>query len=191
VSAAGDLCEHHARLAADLGRETVVNGEQAKRRSARQRIPVVAETEPLELTSHTSARPSAVRPALALTAAEEVETIRRVLLEAASNTTRESWATCTCPECGKSFRQEISIPDHGARIKAVETLLREGLGRVGEAAGAPAVTLPRDQADVERLTWSQMKALAEIHEPDLIRLEVASLSAPQRNVLREALAATA
>jgi hypothetical protein len=191
VSAAGDLCEHHARLAADLGRETVVNGEHVKRRSARQRIPVVAETEPLELTSHTSARPSAVRPALALTAAEEVETIRRVLLEAATNTTRESWATCTCPECGKSFRQEISIPDHGARIKAVETLLREGLGRVEEAAGAPAVTLPRDQADVERLTWSQMKALAEIHEPDLIRLEVASLSAPQRNVLREALAATA
>lgn len=25
------------------------------------------------------------------------------------------------------------MPDHGARIKAVETLLREGLGRVGEA----------------------------------------------------------
>ena len=48
----------------------------------------MAETEPLELTSHTSARPSAVRPALALTAAEEVETIRRVLLEAATNTTQ-------------------------------------------------------------------------------------------------------
>ena len=74
-----------------------------------------------------------MRPALALTAAEEVETIRRVLLEAATSTTRETWATCTCPECGKSFRQEISVPDHGARIKAVETLLREGLGRVGEA----------------------------------------------------------
>jgi hypothetical protein len=70
---------------------------------------------------------------LALTAAEEVETIRRVLLEAATCTIRETWATCTCPECGKSFRQEISVPDHGARIKAVETLLREGLGRVGEA----------------------------------------------------------
>jgi hypothetical protein len=73
----------------------------------------------------------------------------------------------------------------------VETLLREGLGRVGEAAEAPAVTLPRDQAGVERLTWSQMKALAEIYEPDLIRLEVASLNAAQRDVLREALAATA
>jgi hypothetical protein len=167
----------------------VVNGSHTKRRSARERIPVVAETEPL--TSQTSALPSAVRPALALAAAEEVETIRRVLLEAATNTTRESWATCTCPECGKSFRQEISVPDHGARIKAVETLLREGLGRVGEAAATPALTLPRDQAEAEKLTWSQMQALAEIHEPELIRLEVASLNAAQRGALRDALAATA
>ena len=66
-----------------------------------------------------------MRPALALTAAEEVETIRRVLLEAATSTTRQTWATCTCPECGKGFRQEISVPDHGARIKAVETLLEK------------------------------------------------------------------
>ena len=34
----------------------------------------------------------------------------------------------------EGLRQEISVPDHGARIKAIETLLREGLGRVGEAA---------------------------------------------------------
>jgi len=191
VSVADDLCEHHARLAEELGRESVVNGAHAKRRNARQRIPVVAETEPLELASRAPARPSAVRPALALAAAEEVETIRRVLLEAATNTTRDSWATCTCPECGKSFRQEISVPDHGARIKAVETLLREGLGRVGEAAATPALTLPRDQAEAEKLTWSQMQALAEIHEPELIRLEVASLNAAQRGALRDALAATA
>ena len=87
--------------------------------------------------------PSAVRPALALTAAEEVETIRRVLREAATSTSRQSWATCTCPECGNGFRQEISVPDHGARIKAVETLLREGLGRVGEAEFAERRCLAR------------------------------------------------
>ena len=75
---AGDLCEPHARLAEELGRETVIDGSHTKTRNARQRIRVTAETEPLELTSHTSARPSAVRPALALTAAEEVETIREV-----------------------------------------------------------------------------------------------------------------
>jgi hypothetical protein len=124
VSAAGDLCEHHSRLAEELGRETVVSGNNTKNRSARQRTPVTAETEPLELTSHTFARPSAVRPALALTAAEEVETIRRVLLEAATNTTRESWATCTCPECGKSFRQEISVPDHGDPCRRCMSLSR-------------------------------------------------------------------
>jgi hypothetical protein len=169
----------------------VLDGAHAKPRNARLRIPVAAEAEPLELASPASRLPASVRPALALTAAEEVETIRRVLLEAATNTTRESWATCTCPECGKSFRQEISVPDHGARIKAVETLLREGLGRVGEAATTPAVTLPRDQAEAEKLTWSQMQALAEIHEPELLRLEVATLTAAQRDVLRDALAATA
>jgi hypothetical protein len=161
VSVTGDLCEHHARLAEGLGRETVVNGSHMKRRSARQRTRVVAETEPLELAADTSARPSAVRPALALTAAEEVETIRRVLLEAATNTTRESWATCTCTECGKSFRQEISVPDHGARIKAVETLLREGLGRVGEA-DVPEPRMPASAADVEALSWREMKFIFAI-----------------------------
>jgi hypothetical protein len=82
--------------------------------------------------------------------------------------------------CGKGFRQEISVPDHGARIKALETLLREGLGRVGDAPEAAPTTLPRDQADIEKLSWSQMRALAEAYEPDLVRLEIASLSDAQR-----------
>ncbi len=129
----GEFCAYHAAMADQLGAETVVNGDQQKRRNARQRVPVVAESEPLELNATPPGVPAGVRPALALTAAEEVETIRRVLLEAATSTTRETWVTCSCPECGKSFRQEISVPDHGARIKAIETLLREGLGRVGEA----------------------------------------------------------
>ncbi len=85
VPTAGDLCEHHAGLAAELGRDTVANGDHTKKRSARQRTPVDAESEPLEVKSHAFGRPPAVRPALALTAVEEVETIRRVLLEAATN----------------------------------------------------------------------------------------------------------
>ena len=133
VATHGEFCAYHAALADELGDDVVANGDQTKRRNARQREPVIAESEPLELSPRSSKSPSAVRPALALTAAEEVETIRPVLLEAATSTTRETWATCTCPECGKGFRQEISVPDHGARIKAIETLLREGLGRVGEA----------------------------------------------------------
>ena len=39
------------------------------------------------------------------------------------------------------------MPDHGARIKAVETLLREGLGRVGEAE----IVEPKVPQSVEEL----------------------------------------
>ena len=129
----GQFCAYHAALADHLGNDAVANGDHTKQRNPRQRERVLAETEPLQPNASTSKSPSAVRPALALTAMEELETIRSVLLEAATSTTRETWATCTCPECGKGFRQEISVPDHGARIKAIQTLLREGLGRVGEA----------------------------------------------------------
>ena len=155
VATAGDLCAHHSQLADDLGRETVVNGEHAKQRNARGRAPVLAESEPVELTTRSTSSPSSVRPALALTAAEEVETIRRVLLEAATSTTRETWATCICPECQKTFRQEISVPDHGARIKAVETLLREGLGRVGEAEVVEP-KMPTSIAEVKGLGWTDV-----------------------------------
>ena len=126
VATTGEFCAYHAALAAELGSDPVETGQQTKRRNARQRVPVIAESEPLVLTSTSPGAPSGVRPALALTAAEEVETIRRVLLEAATSTTRETWATCTCPECGKGFRQEITVPDHGARIKAVETCCARG-----------------------------------------------------------------
>jgi hypothetical protein len=149
----------------------VLDGALAKQRNARLRRPVVAETEPLEQTATAAPRPSSVRPALALTAAEEVETIRRVLLEAATNTTRESWATCSCPECGKSFRQEISVPDHGARIKAVETLLREGLGRVGEAE-IPEPKMPSTLAEVEAMSWLDMKVVFAITYAEAIRAVV-------------------
>ena len=148
-------------MATELGRDTVVDGSHPRRRNARGRVPVPAESEPLEPASSQPASPSAVRPALALTAAEEVETIRRVLLEAATSTSRESWATCTCPDCGKSFRQEISVPDHGARIKAVETLLREGLGRVGEA-DVPTPRMPNTVAEVEAMSWQEMKLVFAI-----------------------------
>jgi hypothetical protein len=78
-----------------------------------------------------------------------------VLLEAATSTTRETWATCTCPECGKGFRQEISVPDRGARIKAVETLLREGLGRVGEA-DVIEPKMPTSVDEVKNLSWDEL-----------------------------------
>ena len=160
-------------MAAELGRYAVVDGRHAKRRNARGRVPIPAESEPLEPASSQPASPSAVRPALALTAAEEVETIRRVLLEAATSTSRESWATCTCPDCGKSFRQEISVPDHGARIKAIETLLREGLGRVGEAE-VPTPRMPDTVAEVEAMSWQEMKLVFALSHAQAISAFVES-----------------
>lgn len=109
-----------------------------------------------------------MRPALALTAAEEVETIRRVLLEAATSTTREMWATCTCPECGEGFRQEIAVPDHGARIKAVETLLREGLGRVGEAEVVEP-KVPTTAHEVKNLSWDELTLVMALSHATEIR----------------------
>ena len=53
------------------------------------------------------------------------------------------------------------MPDHGARIKAVETLLREGLGRVGEAEVAEP-RMPTSVAEVETLSWSEMKFIFAI-----------------------------
>jgi hypothetical protein len=62
-------------MADQLGQDVIMNGGQTKRRNARQRVPVIAESEPLELGASAAGTPSGVRPALALTAAEEVETI--------------------------------------------------------------------------------------------------------------------
>ena len=154
----GASCAYHSAMADELGIETATNGGPPKRRNARERSPVTAESEPLARATIGSSSPSGVRPALALTAAEEVETIRRVLLEAATSTTRETWATCTCPECGKGFRQEISVPDHGARIKAVETLLREGLGRVGEAEVVEPKT-PTSAVEWQSLSDAELNAI--------------------------------
>jgi hypothetical protein len=155
VGTEAGLCSYHARLREQLGEEAVANGRHSRRRNSRERLPVAAESAPLELAPRPSRTPSAVRPALALTAAEEVETIRRVLLEAATSTTRETWATCTCPECGKGFRQEISVPDHGARIKAIETLLRERLGRVRET-NIIEPKMPTSVDQVKALSWDEL-----------------------------------
>ena len=151
VATEGLYCAYHAAVSDELGS---VGPPPLKRRNARERIPVRVESDALELVPRLPGAPTAVRAELALTAAEEVETIRRVLLEAATSGSRESWATCTCPECGKSFRQEVAVPDHGARIKAIETLLREGLGRVGEAEVQPPTL--SSVSDVKSLSWDNL-----------------------------------
>jgi hypothetical protein len=194
-----EFCAYHAAMVEQRGQDVTMNGDQTKRRNARHRAPVVAGSEPLELTATPLGAPSGVRPALALTAAEEVETIRRVLLEAATSTTRETWATSTCPECGKGFRQEISVPDHGARIKAVETLLREGLGRVGEAEVVEP-KIPSSAEVVKNLSWddlnyvfalcyaSEMRAVVDDGGDSALRSKLETWEPEVRAMLARALA---
>jgi len=176
----------------------LANGDHTKTRNARQRLPVIAESDPLELNASAPSSPAAVRPALALTAAEEVQTIRRVLLEAATSSTRETWATCTCPECSKGFRQEISVPDHAARIKAVETLLREGLGRVREA-DVTEPKMPTSVDEVTNLSWDELNLVialscanetrAVVEQGDgALRLELERWEPDTRDTLARALA---
>jgi hypothetical protein len=76
----------------------------------------------------------------------------------------------------------------GSRNRAA---VSEGLGRPPQVEETPAPRLPATVAKVEALSWDDLRALAAIHEPDLIRLEIASLSEEQKRVLREALADSA
>jgi hypothetical protein len=129
-------------------------GGEARRRSDPSR-PVPADTDAatdsagrgragfgVQLESFGCRHPAAVRPALAQAAADELDTITAVLIDAATNTTRPVWTTPACPECGTQFRQEVHVPDHKARVAAVEVLLREGLGRPGQAEEPTQPTVP-------------------------------------------------
>jgi hypothetical protein len=58
-------------------------------------------------------------------------------------------------------------PDQGA----VETLLREGLGRVGEAEVAEP-RMPTSVAEVESLSWDEMKFIVAISYAQAIRAYV-------------------
>jgi hypothetical protein len=62
--------------------------------------------------------------------------------------------------CKPSVRL-AKVARNGARIKAVETLLREGLGRVGEAEVAEP-RMPASATEVEALSWSEMKFIFAI-----------------------------
>ena len=97
----------------------------------------------------------------------------------------------------KGFRQEISVPDHGARIKAVETLLREGLGRVGEAEVVEP-KIATSIAEVQALGWNELslifattyapaiRAVAD-HGDEALRTELQSWEPESRAALARAL----
>jgi len=145
-----------------------------------------------------------VSPRLAQATAESLAEIQEALLDAALGATGEHWESFACPDCGRKHRAQVDVPDLRARISAVEVLLREGLGRPGQAEEVPAtLRLPASVAAVERMSWQSLQALAGTFVLDelaateqrggeaLLRERVASLSEGERRVLREALPKTA
>jgi hypothetical protein len=195
------FCRQHERLAERYGEEAIRDGRYPRSRRPRQRAPLAARPE-ASYESNVSGvvSPAAVRPALAQAAADELETITTVLLDAATNTTRPVWTTPVCPECGAQFRQEVHVPDHKARVAAVEVLLREGLGRPAQAEEPTTPKLPESAAAIASMSWQDMQYFAAALLVDelatvqrdggetLLRDRVAALDADQRRVLRQALA---
>jgi hypothetical protein len=147
-----------------------------------------------------SSDPATIRPHLAEAAAEGLEGIRKTLLDAATGAVRDHWITFECGECGSRKRIEVPVPDVGARVAAIELLLREGLGRPAVAEEPPVLRVPKTVEAVEAMSWSDMKALfASLLVDEIasvqrdggeayLRGRVLALSPGERNALRSALA---
>src|SRR4051812_43544530 len=149
------FCRHHERLAEKHGEGVIREGRYPRMRTPRQAAPVEAQLGPQHASNggpsngSAAVTPAAVRPTLAQAAAEdELGTITAVLMDAATNTTRPVWTTPACPECRTQFRQEVHVPDHKARVAAVEVLLREGLGRPMQAEEPAKPSLPESVAGI-------------------------------------------
>ncbi len=93
------------------------------------------------------------------------------------------------------------MPDHGARIKAIETLLREGLGRVGEA-DVLEPRMPTSADEVKNLSTDELALViamscaneirAVVDQGDgALRLELQRWEPDTRETLARALAEVA
>jgi hypothetical protein len=165
-----EFCVHHDCLLAEHGAEALKQGlPRRKQARARWQPTIIAVSGDDSAVSNAgsassarrSADPSTVRPRLAEAAAENVDDIRRTLLEAATAASKPAWVEFECTDCGNRKRVEVPIPDVRARVAAIELLLREGLGRPAQAEEPPPLPqLPRNEAEARALDWDQLKALA-------------------------------
>jgi hypothetical protein len=174
VAAGSEFCVHHVTLVDQHGEEALRRGDYPRRRRANVNVaPLEVEAETPVVNDNGSVSPARVRPALAAAAASLNE-IQHALLDAALGATREYRVTRACSDCGKKERIPVNVPDVRSRVAAIELLLREGLGRPPQAEETLVPRLPATVAEVEALGWDELRALAAIHEPDLIRIEIAS-----------------
>jgi hypothetical protein len=167
------FCRHHERLVEKHGEEAVRAGRYPRTRTPRKTAALEAHLDSDHGSNGSGAvTPASVRPALAQAAADELGTITAVLMDAARNTTRPVWTTPVCPECGMQFRQEVHVPDHKARVAAVEVLLHEGLGRPGQAEEPTTPRLPDNVDAVQRMSWEDMQYLFAMTYADEIEAAV-------------------
>jgi hypothetical protein len=165
-----EFCVHHDRLLAEHGAEALKQGLPRRKQARGRRQPsiIAVSTDESAVSSEgaapsdrRSADPSTVRPRLAEAAAQNVDGVRRTLLEAATAASKPAWVEFECSDCGNRKRVEVPIPDVRARVAAIELLLREGLGRPAQAEEPPSLPqLPRSEAEARALDWGQLKALA-------------------------------
>jgi hypothetical protein len=137
-----EFCVHHDRLLAEHGAEALKQGLPRRKQARGRWQPTITAVSADEsavsskgsaVSARRSADPSTVRPRLAEAAAENVDDIRRTLLEAATSASKPAWVELECTDCGNRKRVEVPIPDVRARVAAIELLLREGLGRPAQA----------------------------------------------------------
>ena len=122
----GQFCAYHAALADHLGNDAVANGDHTKQRNPRQRERVLAGTEPLQPNASTSKSPSAVRPALALTAMEELEDDPLRPSRRRDQHNKRNMGDLHLPRVRQGVPGGNLVPDHGARIKAIQQFFARG-----------------------------------------------------------------
>ena len=107
-----EFCQFHGRLVAEHGVEALKAGAHlpAPRKRVVQTSVVAEETVQAAGNGSGALDPASVRPQLAVAAAESLDDIRRVLLEAATGANKNLWATINCKHCGRAGRYEITVP---------------------------------------------------------------------------------
>lgn len=78
-----------------------------------------------------------------------------------SETQKTTWVTIVCQECSKKRRYEVAVPqpNYMDRIKAIDMLATQGLGRPGQSA-KPPVSLDRTRAELEQASDEELLLIA-------------------------------
>jgi hypothetical protein len=141
------FCNAHKALLEEHGEEAIRSGKYPK--SKRQPSSAVMEVITPPVSAALNFDPALVRPGLAATAAEGLETIRAALLDAA-NVNKKTFVTIACKHCARQGRYEVEVADTRSRVAAIQLLLNEGLGRAPRWIESSASQAVREAEDHRR-----------------------------------------